>query len=63
MGEPLQTWEMILIGVLGIVMLFLFVPGLKRVFAESQKAEKDWPGFLIPIGCVIAVVTLLILIT
>ena len=62
MGESLATWEMILIGLIGLVVVFLFFPGMKRVFAESEKAEKDWPGFLIPIGAVIMFVVLLVMV-
>ncbi len=61
MGEPLATWEMILLGAIGIIVIFLFVPGLKRIFAESQEAEKDWPGFLLPMGGVVLFVLLLIM--
>ncbi len=62
MGEPLETWEMILLGLVGVGGIFLLYPGLKRISAESEKAEKDWSGLLLPIGAVVAFVILLIMI-
>ena len=60
MNESLATWELIALGAIGLVVIFLFFPGLKRLSEESKKAEKDWPGFLLPIGAVILFVVLLI---
>ena len=60
MGESLATWEMILLGLIGLAVVIFFVPGMKHVFAESEKAKKDWPGFLLPVGAVILFVIVLI---
>ena len=61
MGEELATWEMIVVGVLAVGLLFFVLPGLKRLNEEARKAEKDWPGFLLPIGAVILLIIVLIL--
>ena len=59
--NPPETWEMIAIGAVVLVVLFLFRPGLKEAFRRSKEAEnKDWSGVLLPIGLVILFVILLI---
>ena len=60
MNESMATWELILLGAIGLIVILLFFPGLRRLSEESKKAEKDWPGFLLPIGAVILFVVLLI---
>ena len=62
MGEALSTWEMIALGAIGLIVIFLFYPGLKRLNQESHDAKKDWPGFLLPIGAVIVFIVLLVMI-
>ncbi len=62
MGEALQTWEMVVLGAIVIALLFFAVPGLRQAARRSRSAEKDWPGFLLPIGAVILFVILLIMI-
>ncbi len=61
MNESLATWELIALGAIGLVVILLFFPGLRRLSEESKKAEKDWPGFLLPIGAVILLVVLLVM--
>lgn len=61
MNESLATWELIALGAIGLVVLLLFFPGLRRLSEESKDAPKDWPGFLLPIGVVIVFVVLLIM--
>lgn len=61
MGEELATWEMIVVGVLAVGLLFFALPGLKRLNEEARKAEKDWPGFLLPIGAVVLLIIVLII--
>ena len=60
MNESMATWELIALGAIGLIVILLFFPGLRRLSEESKKAEKDWPGFLLPIGAVILFVVLLI---
>lgn len=59
--NPPETWEMIAIGAVVLVVIFLFRPGLKEAFRRSKEAEnKDWSGVLLPIGLVVLFVILLI---
>ena len=61
MNENLATWELIALGLIALVVILLVFPGLKRISEQSRNAEKDWSGFLLPIGAVVAFVILLIL--
>lgn len=59
--NPPETWEMIAIGAVVLVVLFLIRPGLKQAFKQSKEAtNKDWAGLILPIGLVILFVILLI---
>lgn len=59
--NPPETWEMIAIGAVVLVVLFLVRPGLKQAFQRSKDAtKKDWAGLILPIGLVILFVILLI---
>lgn len=58
---PLGLWEQILLGVLVVLVLIWFVPGIKGSFARSRKATaEDWRGLLLPIAAVVLFVILLI---
>ncbi len=61
MGEELATWEMLVVGALAIGLLIFAFPSLKRISEEARNAEKDWPGFLLPIGAVVLLVIVLIM--
>lgn len=58
--ESMALWEQILLGVGGLILIFLFWPGVKKTLERSKQAEKDWPGALLPIGGVVLFVLLLI---
>lgn len=58
--ESMALWEQILLGVGGLILIFLFWPGVKKTLERSKQAEKDWPGVLLPIGGVVLFVLLLI---
>lgn len=59
--DPLAAWEKILLGMLGVLMLFLFWPGVKAAMQRSQEAqERDWRGILVPLLAVLLFVALLI---
>ncbi len=59
--EPLGLWEKILIGVVAVLVLLWFRPGVKAALANSRKATADdWRALLLPIGAVVLFVTLLI---
>jgi di/tricarboxylate transporter len=62
--EPLSLWEKLLLGVLVVLVLLWFRPGLKAAFSERRKASRDeWMSVLIPIALVAAFVALLIILT
>jgi hypothetical protein len=61
MSTPFAAWELLILGGLVILLLFLFRPGLKQAFKQSQEAEKkDWMAALIPLAIVAAFVILLL---
>jgi len=57
--ETAPTWEILLAGVVAVLLIFWFRPGIKAAIERSRKAEKDWPGLLIPLGLVVLFVILL----
>jgi hypothetical protein len=60
----MELWEKILLGVLALLLILWFRPGLKASLEQSRRAEhKDWRGVLIPIGIVVLFVLLLISMT
>jgi len=61
--EQMATWEMILLGVMALLLIFWFRPGIKAALERSRQAEKDWPSVLIPIGIVVLFVIFLVAIT
>ncbi len=57
----MASWEKILTGILVLMVLLWFRPGIKAIFKHSQQAqEKDWKGVLIPIGLVVLFVIFLL---
>jgi hypothetical protein len=57
----METWEQILLGVAGLIILLLFFPGVSRMMKESPKGTaEDWRGVLVPIGLVVLFVIFLI---
>lgn len=59
--ETMSTWELVLLGILVVLLLFWITPGIKPAFERSRKATaEDWRGLLFPIGLVVLFVVLLI---
>ena len=58
--DPLATWEKLLIGVIGLLALLWFFPGVKTMIAQSRDAQKDWPAVLLP-AVVVAIFVILLL--
>ncbi len=56
----MELWEQILLGALGLLLVFLMGPGVKTTLERSRVAPKDWTGALIPISLVVLFVLLLI---
>jgi hypothetical protein len=62
--ESMALWEKILLGVLVVVVLLWWRPGIKAMFQERRKAsQQEWLGVLIPLALVAAFVVLLIVLT
>ena len=58
--DPLATWEKLLLGVIGLLVLLWFSPGVKTMIAQSRNAQKNWPAALIPMVMVIILVIVLL---
>ncbi len=58
--DPLATWEKILLGVLALLVILWFFPGIKTLMKESSDSPRDWPAVLLPLLAVAAFVVLLI---
>ena len=58
--DPLATWEKLLVGVIGLLVLLWFFPGVKTMIAQSRDAQKDWPAVLIPAAVVVILIILLL---
>ena len=58
--DPLATWEKLLIGVIGLLVLLWFSPGVKIMIGQSRDAKKNWPTVLIPAVVVVNFVILLL---
>lgn len=59
--NELATWELVLISAMAVLVLFWFGPGIKAMLEQSQQAEKDWRGLLLPIAAVVLFVLFLIM--
>ena len=58
--DPLATWEKLLIGVIGLLVLLWFSPGVKIMIGQSRNAQKNWPSVLIPAVVIVIFVILLL---
>lgn len=59
--QDVSTWEAVLLGILALLLVFLFRPGIKQALRRSREAEhKDWAGALVPIVLVVLFVMLLV---
>ena len=59
--ENMATWEAILLGIIAILVIFWFRPGIKATLEQSREAkDKDWMGVLIPLALVVLFVIFLI---
>ena len=59
--EQMSTWEMLLLGVLVLLVLFWVGPGVRGMLEKSRQAEnRDWAGLLWPIALVVLFVLFLI---
>lgn len=62
--DDMGLWEKILLGVLVVLVLLWFRPGMKQAFTERREASREeWMSVLIPIALVAGFVILLIVLT
>ena len=60
--EAMGLWEKILLGVLVLLVLLWFRPGIKQAFSERRDASREeWMSVLIPIALVAGFVVLLMM--
>jgi len=60
MMETAAWWEILLGGVVALLIILWFRPGIKAAMERGKTAKKDWPAALIPIGLVVLFVILMI---
>ncbi|HHW78846.1 MAG TPA: hypothetical protein GX399_17735 [Xanthomonadaceae bacterium] len=58
--ESTAWWEILLGGIVALLVILWFRPGLKAAIERSRAAKKDWPAVLIPLGLVVLFVLLLV---
>lgn len=58
-----STLETVLVGIIALLVILWFRPGLRAAFARSRTADHHWGDLVLPIGLVIGFVIFLILIT
>jgi hypothetical protein len=57
----MALWEQILVGVLVLLLLLWFRPGIRAALRQSRDAKsRDWSGVIFPVGLVVLFVLLLI---
>jgi hypothetical protein len=57
----MALWEQIALGAVALLVIFWFKPGIKAALKQSEEAEKDWMGVLLPIAAVILFVAFLVM--
>ena len=58
--ETAAWWEILLGGLMAVLVILWFRPGVKAAIERSRAAKKDWPAALIPLALVVLFVLLLI---
>ncbi|KXJ44261.1 MAG: hypothetical protein V2J13_09440 [Cycloclasticus sp.] len=57
----MALWEQLALGAVALLVIFWFRPGIKAALKQSEEAEKDWAGILLPIGAVILFIIFLVM--
>ena len=58
--ESAAWWEILLGGVVALLLILWFRPGIRAAIERSRTAKKDWPAALVPLALVVLFVLLLI---
>ena len=57
----IETWEAVLLGVLLLLLLLWFGPGVRQAVKNTRRGSaQEWLGVLVPVGLVALFVVLLI---
>ncbi|MEO1889299.1 MAG: hypothetical protein ABGX33_05230 [Cycloclasticus sp.] len=59
----MALWEQVALGAVALLVIFWFKPGIKAALKQSEEAEKDWAGILLPVAAVILFVIFLVMTT
>jgi len=59
----MALWEQLALGAVALLVIFWFKPGIKAALKQSEEAEKDWAGILLPVAAVILFVVFLVMTT
>ncbi len=59
--ETDSTWETILVGLIALLAIFWFGPGIKAASERGKQVEADWGSVLLPLALVALFVLFLIL--
>ena len=59
--QDYPLWETIIIGLIALLAIFWFSPGIKAALERGKQVKADWPAVLIPLGVVVLFVFFLIL--
>jgi len=46
--EPIATWEKLLLGVLALLVILWFSPGINKMMGVSRDAHSDWMDWPYP---------------
>ncbi|MFT6625364.1 MAG: hypothetical protein ACJAZI_001450 [Cycloclasticus sp.] len=57
----MALWEQLALGAVALLVIFWFRPGIKAALKQSEQAEKDWAGILLPIAAVVLFIFFLIM--
>lgn len=55
-----SLWENILLGIMVLGIILWMKPGIKSSMQQSQNAQSDWMGVLVPVGCVVIFIIFLV---
>ncbi len=58
--ETAAWWEILLGGLVAVLVILWFQPGIRAAIERGKTAKKDWPAVLIPMALLVLFVLLLI---
>lgn len=58
--ETAAWWEILLGGLVAVLLILWFRPGIRAAMERSRTARKDWPAVLIPLALVVLFVIFLV---